>query len=110
MRMKPRAKKTNEQEEAQKGLRKKRWRQLMYKQQCSHLLEWDWRAAGTREMAAPTGLPTTSFSCTHTNTSEAFSANTKDKRSISKWILYLSHNNSMWTAQLTYSLPPYVFP
>lgn len=109
MRMKPRAKKTNEQE-AQKGLRKKRWRQLMYKQQHPHLLEWDWRAAGTREMAAPTGLPTTSISCTHTNTSEAFSANTKDKRSISKWILYLSHNNSMWTAQLTYSLPPHVFP
>ena len=62
---------------------------------------------GTREMAAPTGLTTTS---THTNISEAFSANTKDKRSISKWIPHLSHNNSMWTAQLTYSLPPYIFP
>lgn len=107
MRMKPRAKKTNEQEEAQKGLRKKRLQHLMYKQQLPHLLEWEWGAVGTREMAAPTGLPTTS---THTNTSEAFSANTKDKRLTSKWILHLSHNNSMWTAQLTYSLPPYIFP
>ena len=57
MRMKPRAKKTNEQEKAQKGLRKKRLRQLMYKHQLPHLLEWDWGAGGYKRTGSSHRAP-----------------------------------------------------
>lgn len=49
------------------------------------------REEGTaREMAGPTGLPAPPSPAHTLMPSEAFSANTKEERSIHKWMLHLS--------------------